>query len=151
MDTLKQYPATDFFFSARHPNNHIPPTLQTNQLRRLKRTHTWCPPCPALQCGGRDAKNTRRSRVVKLYPYLRGNRPFILPESLSIWEWENGKITPWWREPLKSWGEAKSSDNVQVFISSMAFVALFIPGSACWSGRVFFEQFSTVQSRFFPL
>lgn len=49
-------------------------------------------------------ENMRWPHVVKLYPYLRGNRPFILPESLSIWKWENGKITQWWKEPLKSWG-----------------------------------------------
>lgn len=34
---------------------------------------------------------------------LRGTRPFI-PEPLSIWKWENGKISLWWKEPLKSRG-----------------------------------------------
>ncbi len=82
-------------------------------------------------------ENMRRPHVVKLYPYLRGNRPFILPESLSIWKWENGKITLWWKEPLKSWGGKELRKCLSIYQFTGIFFNLIYPGNACWLYMLF--------------
>lgn len=84
-------------------------------------------------------ENMRWPYVVKLYPYLRGNRPFILPESLSIWKWENGKITVWWNEPLKNWVGKVLRKCPSIYQFTEIFNLIY-PGNSCWLCKVFWTE-----------
>lgn len=73
-------------------------------------------------------ENIRQLCVVKLYPCLRGNRPFILPEFLSISKWENGKITLWWKEPLNKLGRQRALKMPKYLSVYWHVLTLFIQG-----------------------
>lgn len=87
-------------------------SLGNSSLRRLE--SVLIPPAPSFLiwlCSlalGEMLKSTRRPLAVPSFiPIWEEIGLSFVPESPSIWEWENGKITLWWREPLRGWGEAR--------------------------------------------
>lgn len=75
-------------------------------------------------------ESMRRPHAVRLYPYLRGNRPFILPQSLSIGKWENGKIVM--ERVIEELGR-KIAQKMATYLSvHWRFFDLIHPENACW-------------------
>lgn len=96
--------------------------------------------CPALSRLTLEIwSDLMRKHELQLYSCFRGNRPFILREPLSIPKWENGKISLWWKEPLKSWGSRELIRWPSIYQSKDTF--------ECWLSR---ESMSSVPSSFFP-